>query len=636
MNIAFPGGNVLVDKTEGNTVYISPDLRGGKPWFYWYFEAQSSQPGRATFLFKGPGVIGVRGPAYSQDGGKNWQWMGADRIENVPGPGDGEKAKPQQGFSYQFTKANERVRFSVGIPYVQSNFDEFMAKQAGNPYLSRSVLTRSAKGRAVELVQIGKAGPGKRNMLLTARHHACEALASYVMEGFLTEALSESPAAQRFRENYVLYVVPFVDKDGVEDGDQGKNRPPHDHNRDYGDAPLYSEVKAIQELAARNPIQVALDLHCPALQGDIHEAFHFLGLGVPHVKNNLDEYISWIDEERPPVLGSPLDYLADASKPGAMSRNINAYYFATAPGALMAATLEIPYTQPKVPLDANLARQYGAGLLKALNRTTFVTAAPDSSRGADTHAAFVGWRTSFLKLYRSKPEDAEAIVKPMLDNVQAAPVYRVEANNLMATMCLWQHKYAEALPFAEAALKDGNAMTTQRIAAYNCRQRILSADPKTAPPDFETALTTALGYPALTDPQQASLVVTAVDFYEGRGELEKAISYARQLFPVAAYYEKGKVLLRIATLYDSLKQPDKALATRRDAVALLRTSIGPKPQRSVFGAMMTVDLFDAVMAIPTSTPEEKQAAADLALNHDVVAVGIKDRIRKALAAPVAP
>jgi hypothetical protein len=224
INTSFPGGNVLVKNHTANTVEIAPDLRGGKPWFYWYFEAAASQPGRATFVFAKPGAIGVRGPAISHDDGKTWQWMGAARVVAVRAEGADEKAPPQETFAYDFTKAGERVRFSVGIPYVQSNLDAFLAEHTRNSHLTKSVLTTSLKGRAVEFLQIGEPGPRKLAILLTARHHACEALASYVLEGFLREALGASVAAEQFRERYVLYVVPFVDKDGVEEGDQGKNR----------------------------------------------------------------------------------------------------------------------------------------------------------------------------------------------------------------------------------------------------------------------------------------------------------------------------------------------------------------------------------------------------------------------------
>ena len=50
----FPGGNIVVENNEGSTVRLAPDLRDTPtPWFYWYFEAQASEPGRVTFAFEG-------------------------------------------------------------------------------------------------------------------------------------------------------------------------------------------------------------------------------------------------------------------------------------------------------------------------------------------------------------------------------------------------------------------------------------------------------------------------------------------------------------------------------------------------------------------------------------------------------
>ena len=98
----------------------------------------------------------------------------------------------------------------------------------------------SAGGGSVPYVTLGA---GERRILLTARHHACESTGDYVMEGFLRE-FAVDPLA-----GFSVIAVPFVDYDGVIHGDQGKNRAPHDHNRDYTDAPIYPEVRAIKALA---------------------------------------------------------------------------------------------------------------------------------------------------------------------------------------------------------------------------------------------------------------------------------------------------------------------------------------------------------------------------------------------------
>jgi hypothetical protein len=156
INAGFPGGNVTVSQDKGSIVNVAPDPRGDKPWFYWYFEAKASKPGRVTFVFPEKvvgfknGAIGFQGPAISTNLGKTWKWMGTDNVDG-------------SSFFFDFAKINERVRFAVTIPYVQTELDEFLRANTSNPHLKTSVLTKSRHGRDVELLQIGIPG-GNRHV----------------------------------------------------------------------------------------------------------------------------------------------------------------------------------------------------------------------------------------------------------------------------------------------------------------------------------------------------------------------------------------------------------------------------------------------------------------------------------------
>jgi hypothetical protein len=367
INAAFAGGNVKVADNQGNSVHVAPDLRGGRPWFYWCFEATSTKPGQVNFVFPEKvagfkdGAIGFQGPAISTDLGQTWKWMGTDHVDG-------------SSFSYDFAKAKERVRFAVTIPYLQTELDAFLQKNASNPHLKSSVLTKSRNGREVELLQIGSPGPNVKAMLVTGRHHAAETIASYVLEGFLQEAMSESPSGKEFREKYVLYAVPFVDKDGVEEGDQGKNRKPHDHNRDYGDKSIYPEIQAIKELDREQNFLFALDFHCPTLVMNDHQVMYFVGAKEHPRYNfqNVSELAGWIKKGLPqgaPV--GPYVWLRSAEKPTPM----NSHYFGFKQGTIMAATLEIPFAPLGKLTDPASCRKYGQVTLDAWANTHFL--APD-------------------------------------------------------------------------------------------------------------------------------------------------------------------------------------------------------------------------------------------------------------------
>jgi len=216
----FPGGNIIVDGVEGDTVAIHQDLRDTEgDWFYWYFRVRGAAGRTLTFQFTRGNVIGVRGPAVSTNGGKTWFWLGSESVTDA-------------SFRYAFPEDAEEVRFCFAMPYLETNLREFLERRAGNPHLKVDVLCRSRKGREVELLHLGRLdGRCDHRVLLTCRHHACEMMASYSLEGIMEEVLADTEEGRWLREHVEFLVVPFVDKDGVEDGDQGKNRRPHDHNR---------------------------------------------------------------------------------------------------------------------------------------------------------------------------------------------------------------------------------------------------------------------------------------------------------------------------------------------------------------------------------------------------------------------
>jgi len=219
----FPGGNIVVDGIEGDVVRLRPDLRDTAGWwFYWCFRVRGAAGRTLRFEFTDGQPVGVRGPAVSTDGGKTWRWHGA---------GNGNT----RSFSWRFAPEQNEVRFAFTIPYLQANWQTFLAAHKGNPRLRPEVLCRSRGNRPVQCLYVSDPdGHPRHRILLTARHHACESMASFAVEGLLQTVLAgDTEDARWLLENVELLVVPFVDKDGVEKGDQGKNRRPRDHNRDY-------------------------------------------------------------------------------------------------------------------------------------------------------------------------------------------------------------------------------------------------------------------------------------------------------------------------------------------------------------------------------------------------------------------
>ena len=109
-------------------------------------------------------------------------------------------------------------------------------------------------------------------------------MANYVMEGIIKSILSDDSRMKEFRKSVELWFIPFVDKDGVEDGDQGKGRAPRDHNRDYNNESLYCSTSAIRQQVpdwSEGKLTMAIDIHCPAIKGDYNEFIYMVGSEIP-------------------------------------------------------------------------------------------------------------------------------------------------------------------------------------------------------------------------------------------------------------------------------------------------------------------------------------------------------------------
>lgn len=622
-----PGGNAIILENTGAAVRLKPDLRGGRDWFYWNFEAAAAEPGVVEFVFEGALRIGVRGPAVSEDGGLNWRWLGADAVRYS----DKEsKEDPTESFKFEFTQNDQKVRFAVAIPYLQDELDRFLASIDGNPHLELTELTKTRRGKSVELIRVGAPGPDKEAIVVSARHHACESMASYVLEAFLEEALSDSPSAKAFRERYVIYAVPMMDKDGVQAGDQGKWRFPHDHNRDYGIKSIYPEVQAIQKLAKEVNVRLALDFHCPSLRGEIHEVFYFIGVGLPHLRDNTEELKGWITEERPhTVKTGPFNFMRDPppTAPEVLKDEKFSVWFAYLDGVRFAATFEIPYTQPNCALDAAMAKNYGAALLRAWERSEFVET--EGTRSPVGYADLTEFRKTFETTHKSSPDEAEATAKALLGDPASPAHFRVEAEYSLGLLRLRQRRYDEAIAHFEKVLAHPNATTAQRLTAGAKHVVANCQNPDAKIGSIQAAIIRFERTPYLSDGAQLEAYGAVSIYFSEANDPAAALGFAQKQLPAASKIQRGETLNRVAGFYDELSQPDEALSARQAAVAHLREQLDPIPV-GVFGPMMARDLFEALQKIPEATLDEKRQAAEIVLNHKIASSKMKDEIRIAL------
>lgn len=369
----FPGGNVQVLVQDEHTFVLAPDLRDtlpGRWWFYWNFALSGPAGGVATVIFPGRDPIGVHGPAYSGDGGESWNWMGAQVVRQVMHDG-----APARAFDVTLPAAaagDAEIRLAFGMPYVGENLERFLAGHRHPDLLREEILTHSPRGRKVPLLRLGNLRQPERVVLVTARHHSCEAMASYVLEGFMAEVLRAATTETGGPwQRWQLIVLPFMDRDGVESGDQGKVRDPHDHYQDYSDTPRYREVAALMA-AARDfpaPVFAALDLHCPWIRGSIHERIHLVGSPDPAMEEAQEVLLATLAarEGGLPVTPADIFRFGVGWNTSADSPAFDYWATRTFPAARLVSTLEFPYASLSGQvITTTAAREFGSDLAQAI------------------------------------------------------------------------------------------------------------------------------------------------------------------------------------------------------------------------------------------------------------------------------
>lgn len=376
-DVDFPGGNAIVKVLGTGEIEVRPDLRDTiGTWFYWYFRVRGYAGRRLTVRVVGDerAPIGVRGPAVSLDSGRTWRWLGAASVH-------------EGTFEFDVPQGCAEVRFSIGMPYTTADLDRFLARYQEQDGLVRRELARSEQGRPVEMLTFGRIDGGARaRVLFTCRHHSCEMMASHVLEGVIEWILSSDDQAARWLLEHVEFVVvPFVDTDGVEAGDQGKNRAPHDHGRDYGPSEgIYASVRAIRDLLREPsvpPFDVVLDLHCPNIAGPTNERIYFVGS--PDEGNWA--LVQMLAEELERVAVGPLPYRRTNDLPFGTAWNVTqnfvsrdgravpqqsiGWFLDQQPAAGLHAILEFPYANAEgAEVNATSARAFGADLSQAVER----------------------------------------------------------------------------------------------------------------------------------------------------------------------------------------------------------------------------------------------------------------------------
>jgi hypothetical protein len=294
----FPGGSIIVEMldAENQLIRFTPASNPGRGWdCWWYFKVEGIRPG--TIVTLDLSGMNFATPDQAQFSLDNKTW-----TQTAPG------TRTRERIVYQQRIDATEAWFAWGPPFQLSHARKMVRRVArSSPHAKAFTLCRSLDGHPVPALRITERGSEeapefeRAGVWVHARQHAWETGSSWVCRGFTEWLVSNEPEAVALRKRAVIYIVPIMDADNVERGAGGKNQDPHDHNRDWSDAPRYPEVRAAMERIRRmdeaGNFRLFVDLHNPAPR-DRNVHFHITPRElVPEKGPMFDRFIDLAREE---------------------------------------------------------------------------------------------------------------------------------------------------------------------------------------------------------------------------------------------------------------------------------------------------------------------------------------------------
>ena len=151
--------------------------------------------------------------------GKAWKPVPLDRL-----PGD--------RVQLTVTMPGPELYVARVEPYRLSDLEKWLASIRPNPLVEITPIGKTAEGRPLEVVRVGRPDAPYR-VFLRARAHAWEPGGNWVAQGLVDRLLKDDAEAKKDLTKYCVYVMPMANKDGVARGRTRFNLRGKDLNRDW-------------------------------------------------------------------------------------------------------------------------------------------------------------------------------------------------------------------------------------------------------------------------------------------------------------------------------------------------------------------------------------------------------------------
>lgn len=229
----------------------------GSPWYA--FKVWSAKPVAINLkLTYQQGVKHRYAPKITKNG---QEWVSAD----TKGSPDLEPDSLPVDYQFTLQVGPDTTWVAAQELNTSTDMDAWTKSLQQKPFITAETIGKSSLGKDMTLLKIGNP-KSKNRILIIGRQHPPEVTGQMALHAFIEDLVADHPLAKKFREQFLIYVVPLMNPDGVDEGFWRNNAGGIDLNRDWS-AFHQPESAAVRDYLAaeladqRNKLWFSIDFH---------------------------------------------------------------------------------------------------------------------------------------------------------------------------------------------------------------------------------------------------------------------------------------------------------------------------------------------------------------------------------------